>query len=94
MIKKSLIIAAIATKSPVILSDSKDWNEWIELIKTAALRADIWLYINPETPENWLPRRIWPIRPTLGDVYETDNDNSIIKYSQLNKNEQEELRML
>jgi hypothetical protein len=89
-------MTTVVTRSPVILGDSKDWNEWIELIKTAALRSDIWVYINPETPENRLPLRTRPVRPTSGDVHKTEDGNpsDTIKYSQLDENEKEQLKVL
>jgi hypothetical protein len=85
-------MTTVVTRSSVILGDSKDWNKWIKLIKTAALRSDIWLYINPDTPENRLPIQRRPVRPTPGNVHE--NDNPLIKYSQLNKDEKEQLKVL
>ena len=52
--------------SSVVLSTSKDYDNWIEIIKTAALKQDIWRFINPDLLAPLEP--IEPSRPTLTDV--------------------------
>lgn len=53
--------------SNIILSTSKDYAYWIELIKTAALEQDIWKYINPDAafPILFPPE---PVRPSPSTV--------------------------
>ena len=48
----SLKIASV-TSSQVILNGPKDWDDWLEIIRTTAIGADIWSLINPNvgTPE-------------------------------------------
>jgi hypothetical protein len=53
-----------AIKTHVFLNSPKDWDEWIMLLEFAALKNDVWKYVNPATPKSDLPRLTEPIRPT------------------------------
>ena len=79
------------TRSQVILSGSKDWDEWLELIKTAALKAKVWPYINPSTSRDSLPVLTAPIRPTPTTVHQS---NTTVLITDLTDDEKEELRAL
>jgi hypothetical protein len=52
-------------KTQIFLNGPKDWDEWIMLLKFAALNSDVWKYVNPETLLDKLPKLIEPVRPTL-----------------------------
>jgi hypothetical protein len=55
-------------QTPVILKEEKDWQPWLELIKSASLKQGLWEYINPSTPWSQVPRLERPIRPTPSTV--------------------------
>ncbi len=59
---------ATITPTSVILITEKDWEPWIELIKTVSLEYDLWEHINPSTPWAQVPRLTPPIRPTPATV--------------------------
>jgi hypothetical protein len=54
-----------------ILSKSQDWQRWYHLIKTGAINAEIWEYVNPDTTEASLPKLTAPIEPTVSSVRDT-----------------------
>jgi hypothetical protein len=35
-------------KRSIILQGPSNWDKWIEVIKTACIKGDIWEYVNPE----------------------------------------------
>jgi len=43
-------MSAVATPTPVILDGDSDYIPWIELIKTAAEKHQLWAHINPSIP--------------------------------------------
>jgi hypothetical protein len=54
------------TPTTIILGKSKDWDDWVEQVKTAALAHDIWEQINPELDVQYIedlekPTRISPL---------------------------------
>ena len=59
---------ATITPTSVILVAEKDWEPWIELIKTVSLEYDLWEHINPSTPWAQVPQLTQPIRPTPATV--------------------------
>jgi len=61
-------MSALAIQTPVILKEEKDWQPWLELIKSASLKYGLWEYINPSTPWAQVPRLERPIRPTPNTV--------------------------
>jgi hypothetical protein len=79
------------THSQVILSGSEDWDEWIELIKIAALKAKVWTFVDPDTSKDQLPVLATPTRPSLGDVKESSAESiaSVVKYSNLSEDEKQ-----
>lgn len=52
---------AALQKVGVVLTNPRDWDEWLETIKTASMRTGVWEYINPslEDPPTLQP----PVRP-------------------------------
>jgi hypothetical protein len=58
----------IEGKTSVILSTSKEWDTWLESIKTIAKGKDIWSYVNPETPKESLHVLGCPSAPIVSDV--------------------------
>jgi len=61
-------MTAQTSKTVVILQDSKDWIKWIDIIKTASEKYDLWKHINPDTLATTLPALIEPLRPTPSTV--------------------------
>ena len=61
------------SNTALILVTEKDWDAWISLIHTAAMKFDLWEYINPSTPKALLPVLSKPSKPTPGDVRSTQN---------------------
>ena len=59
-----------ASVEQVILSTSSDWVEWFELIKTGAIQAEIWDFVNPNTNEDDLRTCSEPDEPTVASVME------------------------
>ena len=95
------------TRSQVILSSSEDWDEWIELIKIATLKAKVQTFVNLDTSKDQLPVLVALTRPSLGDVKDsstnpigsntlasTQTTRSVVKYSQLSKDEKQQLLLL
>jgi len=37
------------------LNSSRDWEEWIEIIKTMVRKEQVWEYTNPDTERPLLP---------------------------------------
>ncbi|KFY92198.1 hypothetical protein V500_04259 [Pseudogymnoascus sp. VKM F-4518 (FW-2643)] len=46
-LKSITIIMATRQRVGVVLTSPKDWDEWLETIKTASTKAGVWGYINP-----------------------------------------------
>jgi hypothetical protein len=90
---------ATITPTSVILVAEKDWEPWIELIKTVSLEYDLWEHINPSTPWAQVPRLTQPIRPTLATVKPpqataTGAPLTKTKFLDLDANKKEQLRRL
>lgn len=43
------------TKVSITLNSSRDWEEWIEIIKTMVRKEQVWEYTNPDTERPLLP---------------------------------------
>jgi hypothetical protein len=41
----------------------KDWDDWIEVIRTTALSANVWENIDPNKPKTNIPTLTLPTRP-------------------------------
>ena len=78
-----------STTTQVILSAPSDWRPWFQTIRTAAVQADIWKFVNPDTPNSELPTCDEPEEPTYGTVNPTATG-----YKDLSDLEREELRDL
>ena len=92
------------TRSTIILNGSRDWDNWLEMVKSASLRADVWAFVNPNTPANLLPLFQQPIRPSPNTVKAVSTPSTIESrldsqsqgtlYSDLSLDEREYLRTL
>jgi hypothetical protein len=58
----------MASSSQVVLSSSSDWLQWFQLIKTAAVNAEIWDYVNPNVKKDIIPTCVEPEEPTYHTV--------------------------
>ena len=89
---------ATITQTPVILVAEKDWEPWIELIKTVSLEYDLWEHIDPSTPWAQVPRLVQPVRPTPTTVKPPQvtvvSPLTKTKFSDLDADEKEQLRRL
>jgi hypothetical protein len=66
------------TKTSIILRGSDSWDNWIEIIKSAALKAQIWTAVNPDLldqePSDQVPASECctkikePVMPTIADI--------------------------
>ncbi|KAF5197653.1 Transposon ty1-dr1 gag-pol polyprotein, partial [Thalictrum thalictroides] len=81
-------------KQAVILHTKSEWDTWIELIKTSALKHDIWKLVNPYTNESELPVIEEPTRPSPNDVRTPVTGSTITKLSELTPDEKEEYSFL
>ncbi|ELR01893.1 hypothetical protein GMDG_05075 [Pseudogymnoascus destructans 20631-21] len=52
---------ATLQKVGVVLTNPKDWDEWLETIKTASMKTGVWGYINPALADP--PILVPPVRP-------------------------------
>lgn len=71
----------------VLLTSQKDWDEWIEVIKTSAITSDIWNLVNPAIANP--PTLEEPPAPKPTDVNPRKTT-----FSALDEDEKEELREL
>jgi hypothetical protein len=58
----------MSTATQIILNGMKDWDDWIEVIRTAALGADIWDLINPNKSKTQVNSLAQPLRPEPADI--------------------------
>ncbi len=75
-------------KPTVLLNTQADWEEWIELLKTAALVANVWTLIDPTRARTTL---IKPVRPSPNDI-KPSSTRYPTPFSALNPEEAEEYR--
>ena len=74
------------TPLTVILTGDENWHVWIALLKTRAIEAKVWVYINPNNEEGSL--LFTQLRePTLADVHQPQPAGSAITVSDLSTNE-------
>jgi len=71
----------------VVLTSQKDWDEWIEVIKTSAIASDIWYLVNPDIANP--PTLEEPPAPKPIDI-----NPQKTTFSALDEDEKEELREL
>ena len=67
------------TRIVVILKDYKDWKKWIEVIKTVALKYNVWKYCNLSTRREELLVNKEPKRPKPVDVNINTQTYAILK---------------
>ena len=57
---------AALQKVGVVLTNPRDWDEWLETIKTALMKTGVWEYVDPSSKD---PPTLLPlIRPILDFV--------------------------
>ena len=83
-----------STKTSIVLIGQDDWDEWIEVVKTAAISGDVWDYINPDTLQGNVPILTEPHEPIYEDVASTNDKRLEIRYSTLTEDEKEEFKHL
>ena len=87
----------MATKTSVILRSDKDWDSWIELIRTSAQEYDVWKHVDPYVNTTELPLLAEPDCPSplsvRGQITEPTGPRDP-KYSDLSTDEREHLRWL
>jgi len=69
----------------IVLASQKDWDEWMEVIKTSAITSDIWNLLNPSTPNP--PALKEPPAPKPTDI-----NPQKTTFSALNEDEKEQFR--
>ncbi|RKF65465.1 hypothetical protein GcM3_121016 [Golovinomyces cichoracearum] len=84
----------MASKQVVILHTKIDWDAWIELNKTSALKHDVWKFVNPEFEESEIPSLEEPKIPTPGDIRKQSVGSGVTKISDLTAEEKEEYSFL
>ena len=86
-------MSSIAQTS-VVLTSEKDWEPWIEVIRTASLKHSLWGYIDPSLLKGQVPSLARPIKPTANMVKALEALATTTQYSDLDTNEREYLRQL
>jgi hypothetical protein len=81
---------ATISKNTIILSSPKDWDEWLEIRRTIAKKAQIWEFVDPNRAPTPFEA---PIRPTP-DMVKGPGDTQLVAYSSLTTVEREEYKML
>ncbi len=84
----------MSVSTQIILNGMKDWDDWIEVIRTAALGADIWDLINPDKSKTEIQGLVQPRRPEPSDVKPPEEGQPPTAYSHLSTNEKEQFRQL
>ena len=72
-------------KITVVLKTADDWDEWVEIIKSAAIGLEVWDLINPNKTTTQLRRLERPERPRPSDIKE--GATGITKLSEDEKDE-------
>src|SRR6266480_7594116 len=55
----------------IVLSSPSDWDEWLAVVKSKALTAEIWRFIDPSTDKQLQPTLEEPAMPTSTTVNPT-----------------------
>jgi len=83
-------MATAITRTAVILAGSGDWDDWIEVIRTAAEGASVWKNVDPS--KDVFEDLVEPTLLTPNDISPSTTANTITKFSQLSADEKEEYR--
>ncbi|RKF54285.1 hypothetical protein OnM2_099048 [Erysiphe neolycopersici] len=86
LVKQGLVIVYVMVRH--------DWDFWIELIKTAALKHNVWQFVDPEINEYDRPKLVIPVKPTPEDVKDPKEGSVVTNFSELDAEEREEFRDL
>lgn len=88
-----------ATKTSIVLKDSKDWQKWISVILTTSQEHGLCDYVNPNTPRTDLLVLSKPIKPTPNTIKPfvppatEPNATGTTKYKDLNKGKRAQLAL-
>jgi hypothetical protein len=74
-------------KVSVVLSNTNDWDKWIEVVKVHALTGEVWEYVNPSKDQ--VPILKEPALPKPENV-----NADIVFYGQLSAKEKDDYKML
>jgi hypothetical protein len=74
-------------KVSVVLSNTNDWDEWIEVVKVHALAGEVWEYIDPSKDRVPILKELTLPRPE-------DVNLDISFYGQLSAEEKDDYKML
>ena len=74
-------------KVSVVLSNTNDWDEWIQVVKIHALAGEVWDYVDPS--KDAVPTLEEPALPKPADVRQ-----DAITYGQLSAEEKDDYKML
>jgi hypothetical protein len=81
--------SAVSQRVAIILNSLNDWDEWIEVVKTKAMRFKIWDYINSAIVKDQLSILE---RPSILRLIDVNPQKATI--SVLDKDKKKELRLL
>ena len=85
---------SLASRTPVILRHNEDWESWIELIKTSALKYDVWKYVDPNEKDEEQHILQEPVRPSPNSVKAPAAGTSNTLFANLDAQEREEYSYL
>ena len=84
----------MSTSTQVILNGMKDWDDWMGVIRTMALGADVWDTLDPNKSEQDIKVLRAPTRPVISDVKVAASGQPLVLYSELDTDEREHFRQL
>ena len=74
----------LTNKVSVVLASPRDWKDWLNVVKSAASKSDIWKYIDPAVADDILPVLTEPeypsfrtVKPTATAISELNSDESL-----------------
>ncbi|KAF5186325.1 Transposon ty1-gr2 gag-pol polyprotein, partial [Thalictrum thalictroides] len=82
------------SRASVILHHNEDWEPWIELIKTSALKYDVWKYVDPDSKNEDIPSLTEPKRPSPSDIKAPKEGSQTTLFAELDASEKEEYSYL
>jgi hypothetical protein len=84
----------MSTSTQVILNGMKDWDDWIGVIRTMALGADVWDTLDPNRSEEDIVVLRAPTRPVISDVKVAVHGQPLVLYSEFDMDEREHFQQL
>jgi len=77
------------TRTLVVLNGPRDWDEWLEVVKTKAIGGEIWEFVDPSLTTEQIPTLQEPSIPRPADV-----NPAHTTLAQLTEDEKEDYRIL